>query len=502
MENKTYQVNLESADLDEIISNLSVEFSDIVKEETTTCEKEYFDSFDTRLLKNNISLYCCSNLYTLVLADKTEKTFQSRQKPKLLNDLPEEIKKILAPVLEIRALLSVIKLRCEETKITFLNEDQKIVLRGKFEKISLENYNLFTIIPLRGYEKKLIKTERILIDKASCHHINTSSFLDVIYSKSQNVNMDYVDKPVFNLLPDMNSYDALIMILRVLLNVLKANEKGVINDYDTEFLHDYRIAIRKTRAIFGQLGRVFNLDLLENHKTNLTNIASATNKLRDMDVYLLSENEYKSMLPEHLHQELDVFFKDVAKKKRKENRIVSRMLLSSTYSENIKAWDEYLSSEDKKQRGSEAKRKVVNLAKSYIYKRYQKIIKQGKIVKKHSPDDDYHRVRISCKKLRYLMELFSSLFQKNEISMATKQLKNIQDSLGNFNDMCMQQIHLDEYLHELSGRKTDNAKIAAAIGGLITSTYNRKKEYRLEFYLKFDKFSSIENDKLFKRLFK
>jgi CHAD domain-containing protein len=509
MENRIYRVNPEVFNLDSIISLLSKEFSEILKDESELHEKEYFDSFDTRLLKNNISLCGCNNSYTLKLADKTTKTFLLKRKPIFLGDFPEEINNLIASILDIRALLSVTKLQCENTKITFLNADKKTVLRGLFEKTSLnsdgssEDLSYFlTLLPLRGYEKRLSKVENILLENASCKCINSSDLLKDLYLKSKNVNINYVEKPIFNLTPRMNSYDAVRNILRTLLEVIKANENGIINDSDSEFLHDYRVAIRKSRSIFEQVSKVFNSDLLKKHKINLKEIVSTTNSLRDMDVYLLSEDEYRGMLPEHLHQELDVFFKDVAKKKRKEHRIVSKMLQSAGYLEKIKDWESFLVSKNEKQKGAEAEKKAVNLAKRYIYKRYHKIVKQGKVVKKTSPDDDFHRVRISCKKLRYLMELFSSLFPKDEISAATKQLKNIQDSLGNFNDMCMQQIHLDKYLHALSGRKTDNAKIAAAIGGLITSTYNRKYDYRIEFYQKFNNFISSENNKIFEKLFK
>ena len=507
MESKSYQINEAAFDLDQITSRLSKEFSEISKGECEIYEKEYFDSFDTRLLKNNFSLYTCNNLYTLELPNKTKRCFQLKRKPVLLKDFPEEIRIILAPILEIRAILSVVKLKYQEIKITFLNDDQKTVLRGKCNKVISDcedesNLCFITLSPLRGYEKKFIKAEHILQGKVDCKKLDPIALLTKLYSKSENVLINYVEKPSFDLTSQMNSYDAVRKILLTLLAVIRVNENGIINDYDSEFLHDFRVSIRKSRSILSQLSKIFNQDLLETHKRNLKEIASTTNKLRDMDVYLLSEEEYKGMLPEHLHLELDVFFKDVARKKRKEHRLVSKMLQSNDYDKEINAWKNFLLDNDKKEKGTDAEKKVTNLAKKYIYKRYQKIIQQGKIVKKTSPDEDFHTVRISCKKLRYLLELFSSLFPKDEISTATKLLKNIQDSLGNFNDMCVQQIHLNEYLHTLSGIKTDNAKIAAAIGGLITSTYNRKYDYRIEFYCRFNEFISSKNNSFFEKLFK
>jgi CHAD domain-containing protein len=511
MEQKIYHVNPKSSDLATLLSALAEgKTADIVEEETRIYEKEYFDTFDARLLKSNMSLHKYNNLYTLELPNASKKKFALKQKINSLKSFPADLKKILDPVLKIRSLLPAIKTQNTETIFILLNEDQKIVLRGKYEKITFYNDGgevdsklfILTLMPLRGYEKKLIKAERIITEHDFGKKLEKKELQKIILSKSKNLSINYTNKTNFNLNSNTKSYIALNMILKTLVKVIEINEKGIISDSDSEFLHDYRVAIRKTRAILGQLNKIFNSEFLEKHKVDLADIASTTNKLRDMDVYLLSENEYKDMLPKHLHQELDVFFKDVTKKKRKEHRIVSNMLLSNAYNEKIKAWKKFLASEDKKFWGAEGEKKVKKLAKYYIYNRYLKIIKQGNKVKKTSPDIDFHRVRISCKKLRYLIELFSSLFPKDEISIAAKQLKNIQDSLGNFNDMCMQQIHLDEYLHELSGRKHDNPKIAAAIGGLITSTHNRKNDYRNEFHQKFNKFIDIKNNILFKKLFK
>ena len=45
-----------------------------------------------------------------------------------------------------------------------------------------------------------------------------------------------------------------------LLGILLANEPGLRANLDTEFLHDFRVAVRRTRALLGQIKQVFPPD--------------------------------------------------------------------------------------------------------------------------------------------------------------------------------------------------------------------------------------------------
>ena len=46
-------------------------------------------------------------------------------------------------------------------------------------------------------------------------------------------------------------------ILRHTLAVMRANEEGIKADWDTEFLHDYRTAVRRTRSALSQIPGIF-----------------------------------------------------------------------------------------------------------------------------------------------------------------------------------------------------------------------------------------------------
>jgi CHAD domain-containing protein len=118
------------------------------------------------------------------------------------------------------------------------------------------------------------------------------------------------------------------------------------------------------------------------------------------------------------------------------------------------------------------------------------------------PDEKLHRLRIQCKKLRYLLEFFASLFPSDEITLLTKQLKQFQDNLGEFNDLSVQRNTLKEYLDTIVPESDRAILVAAAIGGLITNLNMRQQHVRAEFSDQFRLFGQKKNTKLVKQLFK
>ena len=83
-----------------------------------------------------------------------------------------------------------------------------------------------------------------------------------------------------------------------------------------------------------------------------------------------------------------------------------------------------------------------------------------------------------------------------------RHLKVFQDNLGEFNDLTMQQINLNEYLERRAGGARRNQLESAAVGGLLAALHNRQIEVREEFYQRFADFDSGEIHSLYKELFK
>ncbi|MGB2691718.1 MAG: CHAD domain-containing protein, partial [Thermodesulfobacteriota bacterium] len=276
----------------------------------------------------------------------------------------------------------------------------------------------------------------------------------------------------------MKSLDAAKLIFRNLLETMRVNEFGIIEDIDTEFLHDFRVAVRRTRSALSQIKAVFSVEDTIKFKDKFSVIGKATNELRDLDVYLLTEDSYKRMLPEDLRPGLDPLFDSLSEQREKAKKECSDYLRSDSYKNSIRTWEEFLDScESDPEIAPNSERPVIDLAKENIWKKYSRVTKLGKKIPTNTPDPEVHNLRIECKKLRYLLEFFTSLFPEEERKTAIKHLKKLQDNLGDFNDLYVQQQSLKKFLSQTDiGYDQSKQKTLAAAGGLVSVLYQRQND--------------------------
>ena len=411
------------------------------------------------------------------------------------------------PITDIRALLSLAKIERSIATLRLLNDDKKTVLFLYVKDLKILNEAerdpsiILQINTVRGYENEAQELKKYLSTMELKHtHGDLLSAAEPYHGKYP---LNYSSKIKVELKAQMKAAEAAKLIFTNLLETMKVNEFGIKEDIDTEFLHDFRVAVRRTRSALSQIKEVFAVEIAGKFKEHFNNIGKATNSLRDLDVYLLTEDSYKNMLPEDLRGGLDPLFDSLAKQRREAKKQCDEFLDSDIYKDIIRAWEDFLkSTESKVQEAQNCNRPIINLAKEYIWKKYSQIIKLGSRIDKNTPDPELHRLRIECKKLRYLLEFFTSLFPEEDIKLIIKHLKRLQDNLGNFNDLYVQQESLKNFLknHDV-GYDLDKANTQAAAGGLISVLYQKQMDVRKQFKENFDDFSDKETSVLFEKLF-
>jgi CHAD domain-containing protein len=129
------------------------------------------------------------------------------------------------------------------------------------------------------------------------------------------------------------------------------------------------------------------------------------------------------------------------------------------------------------------------------------VIRDGDYILSHTQDELLHALRIECKKLRYLMEFFTSLFPRKKMTRLIKQLKKLQDNLGEFNDLSVQQDYLMHIAEELPLDDPRSRKALVATGYLVENLGYKQKKVKANFAATFTEFASPANQKLFRRLF-
>jgi len=494
----------------QLISELADQYA-IKKEPVISESFAIYDTFDWRLFNKSLVLYRSGNrLYLRKLAkSKIIHTVKITSLPIFIWDFPDfELKKQLVPIIKMRALFKLVEMPCRLTTYCILNQDEKTVVQLAYEEILPSRKKNVTALaahlwlkPVKGYPKysqnltKRFEEAGFRISKREDIYFKA---LKVVYKKPGS----YSAKLNLQLDPDMRSDDATKVILHFLLQVIRINEVNIEKDLDTEFLHDFRVAIRRTRSALGQIKNVFPIGTTNRFKKDFAFVGELSNQLRDLDVYLFKENNYKAMLPSVLQNDIDPLFEYLRQKRSKALQNVLNGLRSRKYVNILNDWEAFLNEPRKDSKtAANAKLPILYLAQKRIYIKYRGVVKDGNLILENTEDEMLHALRIQCKKLRYLMEFFSSLFPRKKINVLIEQLKKLQGNLGDFNDLCVQEDYLFNITRKLPATHQQFKITLVAIGSLIGTLDREKQTVKDAFAKTFIDFASPANKKLFRELF-
>jgi CHAD domain-containing protein len=187
-------------------------------------------------------------------------------------------------------------------------------------------------------------------------------------------------------------------------------------------------------------------------------------------------------------------------KQQKAHKELAKKLRSAKYLSTLSEWEQYLKAQAPlKPVESNAKLTIKQLADRRLWKSYQRVLKEGNAITEQSPAEALHELRKSCKKLRYLMEFFQSLYPENQIKHFIKNLKGLQEVLGNFQDYAVQENTLKLFSEEMLNNHI-HANTLLAMGVLIQNLDTLRGNARRDFSAKFATFKHEENQSAFKSL--
>lgn len=512
MKSTNYFLLIENIDFQLIIDKIGENFKPL-NTDSKLFDETVFDTFDWRLHKKDILFKKLLNEFSIVsflnneLLDVPLKSVKKNYN--FWWDFPDSsLKSILKTHLDMRALRPQLSLDNKVDCFRILDEDEKTVVYLNYRAINLklndefQAFEIIELIPVRGYDAEFIKLKSLLKDVVD-KSLNFKEIYTLFHNQANNQPGIYSSKFNIILKPSNTTHKATKQILKHLLSIVNQNEKGFKEDIDTEFLHHFRVAIRRTRSALSQIKNVFPTESLNKLKTDLAKLGRLTNRLRDLDVYLLKKEIYKSLVPIHLSQDLNQLFNALKKERNREFKKVLKALETEDFKQIFIDWEQFVNKKTKLSNSEilkSAKIPIVITAKKIIAKKYKFVIKLGKSITNDTPYDKIHALRIECKKLRYLLEFFSSLFDKEKVIISIKYLKKLQDNLGDFNDFYLQQLDLQNYLDRIE-TKNGSVKLVAAIGALISALHMEQIRVRNEFSGTFNDFASKKNEKLFSELF-
>jgi CHAD domain-containing protein len=424
---------------------------------------------------------------------------------------PGPLRQRLTRVVDVRALLPLVHLESEVHELGVVNAEDKLVVRLALERpvVITRSRRRIALRPrvrlfgVRGYHHELAKVrvaldddlglaraERTVLDEAV---LGAGGVLGGVSSK--------IDVPLER---DQRADVAAAAVLGRLVEVIEANLPGTIADVDAEFLHDFRVAVRRSRAVQRELKGVFPPAELAVHRGELRWLQQVTGPSRDLDVYVLDFDEFRQSVPEQFRGDLDPLLAVLRGRRLTARREMVRELRSDRAREAIAGWASFLErleslpEEDR----PDALRPIAAVAGERITKVYRGMVRMGRAIDASTPPEAYHELRKKGKELRYLLELFGLLlFPPEVVKPMIRSLKSLQDVLGRHQDREVQVATLRSLADEVSALP-GGAPALMAMGLLVDRLLIDERTARGEFAATFHEFAGREQRRLVRETFR
>ena len=303
--------------------------------------------------------------------------------------------------------------------------------------------------------------------------------------------------------PEERADAAAVLVLRALLEVIEANLEGTIADLDSEFLHDLRVSVRRSRAVQRELKRVFSPAELAHFRAEFRWLQQATGDARDLDVHVLEFDAMRALVPEAMRADLDPLLDVLRVRRARARRGLVTALRSERTTTLLSAWAAYLNGlelSDETER-PDAARPIAAVAGERIRKVYRRMVRMGNAIGESSPADEYHELRKKGKELRYLLELFgAALYPSEVVKPMIKTLKGLQDVLGRHQDREVQVALLRSLGSEVGGSPAGEQGLMA-LGALLARLSEDEAAARGDFAARFAEFAAKEQRRLVKETF-
>lgn len=219
-------------------------------------------------------------------------------------------------------------------------------------------------------------------------------------------------------------------LARELLRLLASQSRhlaGVCAGDDPDALHDFRVALRRSRSIFRQVRRVFpqrDVAMLSPHFAWLSH---ATSRCRDLDVlqHWLSRSTPADAAVAHL----------LGRWRAAAQGDLIRALESHRYLLFTRTWRALLERvEARGARTADGREPASRVGARTLRRLVDRALRECGVIDSSSPMEELHTLRKTCKKLRYVLEAFEHVLPARRCAVALAQLKALQDELGRLCD--------------------------------------------------------------------
>lgn len=413
------------------------------------------------------------------------------QRPRLLEDLPAaSLRRRLARVLDVRALLVQAAHGDFLQRLDLLDERDKVLARVELWRGSRARTRLARVLAVRGFESVARGAARCL------GALGGAASPDPLWTQAQRLALPPGGYPSWSsggLHGDMRADDGVQQVLRHYAAIMTLNIAGARDHVDPEFLHDFRVGLRRSRTLLRRLPGLFPAARLRPHLDDLAWLGRETTITRDADVHALVFPDYAAALPEPaLAAALTPVWARVQEQRQAAHERLTALLDSARFKRRWAAWQRFLQRPapraSRQPRGPQPLRAVSAQA---LRKAARRVRRNGGRIASDSPAQAYHNLRKDCKRLRYLIDAFGDVIGGKALRRATRRLKELQDLLGEHQDLDVHRAALLSLYDATAREHRLGADSEAAMQQLLAELGMRSIAARARFAARFEAFLAV-----------
>ena len=481
-----------------------------------TLQRRYYDTFDWRLYRSG-NVFEIDGQEPPVCRIRSlgkrggQFTTAIKQDPDFCwNFEQQDLGQYLEPIISVRRLLLQAEVRVSIEPIEVIDANGKVLLRLELEKYLYPDRNgryRSTLVnckfnPLRGYGKVC----KQLLELAESETGTAGKIHDPFVSILTQENItpaDYSNKFKLTFDPELSIGQALAKTLLFHMGVIRQNLPGLKADLDTEFLHNFRTANRRSRTLITQLKHVLPPVKQRHYKAIFFWLSNKTSEHRDLDVFIHDIPHYMTMLPRNMRDDLEPLGRELEKRRKKAHARLLRLLNSEKFIRFEAEYQSFLvDGLDNHFRTETGQRPVTEIASKSIWKVYKKLLKQGQIARSTGDWVALHELRKIGKKLRYLLETFRSLYPQKDVEQVATDCRKLQNLLGRIVDYRVQQNYLLGLTQGIGVKSRLPASTNACIKKLAVTYGKLEEKSYAKFEDMFARFTDPKSQVQFRTLFK
>jgi CHAD domain-containing protein len=472
--------------------------------------RAWLDTFDWRLYRAGLMLeFEQARRGGRLLLSKADGTPQAQQpvtgwlprRPCLAEDLPAgPVRDRIIVLTSPRALLPIVRAVSTPSVTRLLNADGKTVARLLADRVTVTAAAADTtaelplrlaIAEVRGYPGQARKAAGLLAGLPGVSHASQSVFTAALTALGRHP-ADYTSSVDAEITATMPASVAVARLLLRLLDTLELNVDGVLRDVDTEFLHDLRVAVRRTRSAIKLLGEVLPADLARHYATEFKWLGDLTTPTRDLDVHLLGFDAMTEQLVAAPPADLEPLRGYLIRRRARETRRLAAALRGPRFRAITDDWRKALL-EIRDAGGvpgnGHLESTAAELALGTTRRAFGRIAKRGGAITQDSPPESLHDLRKRAKELRYLLEFFAPLHDPVAYRKVVGDLKSLQDCLGEFQDSQVQREEIHALADAMLAERAAPAVTLLAMGEIAANLAVSQAEARADFARRFARFA-------------